>query len=72
MPLCGCSLAGTEACKHCDANCSRSTSGFTEKVPIIWTNKGFSIDYKDFTDYQSLEGTWEIPPFMLKGDSNDS
>lgn len=61
MRICWCSLAGTEACKHC-------------KEMLIWTDisKEGSIDYKDFTDYKSFKDTWEIPSFMLKENSNES
>ena len=60
MKVCCCSLAGTDACKYCGNGAAEKTS--------IWTN----ASGEDYTNCKKVEDAWEIPSFMLKGDSNDS
>lgn len=64
MGVCCCSLVGTEACKHC-RNYYNSTNDWYKEI-------NFSKLIIDTHQLLDKECSWEIPSFMLKGDSNDS
>lgn len=64
MGACSCSLAGTDACKYCRNGSTNYYSNYVYDYPSITKEQLDSITRK--------EDEWEIPPFMLKGDSDDS
>lgn len=76
MGACCCSLAGTNACKYCSNNVSNSIDDYH---PKWWSNyiydnmlSCYHSTKEQFDSIATKEDEWEIPSFMLKGDSNDS
>ena len=64
MGVCCCSLAGTDACKHC----SNGSTGID-----YYSNYAYypSLTKDQLDSITRKEDEWEIPSFMLK-ETNDS